>query len=35
MRKLGVDNLPDLVKFAISQGLIEPESQTPGQDPST
>lgn len=32
MTKLNIDNLPDLVKFAISQGLIELESQTPDQD---
>lgn len=32
MMKLNIDNLPDLVKFAISQGLIELESQTPDQD---
>lgn len=29
MMKLGIDNLPDLVKFAIRQGLIELEPEVP------
>jgi DNA-binding NarL/FixJ family response regulator len=35
MSKLGIDNLPDLVKFAIAQGLIGLESETPDRGPGS